>query len=179
MSCKKGNSIYVWSADSQKGLRPATQEREQVKKTYLLAAMATVAVISLAAIAPAGAAPAAKQQAQVLGTVVTGDDGTASVRARYICPEGFHLWVSAKQSETGTPDQRLRLEGSSQFAAAWLQSHPSPDSFTCDGKWHTDTFQIDTAEQGFGELKQGQAWVQFCLIGENTFISEARWVAVR
>jgi hypothetical protein len=144
-----------------------------------MATMAIAALLSFALIAPAGAKPAGKQQAQVLGTVVTHDDGTATVRARYICPEGFHLWVSAKQSADGTPDQRLRLEGSSQIAAAWLQSHPTPDTFTCDGKWHTDTFQIDTAEQGFGELQRGQAWVQFCLIGENTFISEARWVAVR
>jgi hypothetical protein len=149
-----------------------------VKKTFL-AAMAAIAVISLAVIAPAGAVPASKQQAEILGTVVRNDDGTATVRARYICPEGFHLWVSAKQSENGRPDQRLRLEGSSQVAAAWLQSHPTPDTFTCDGKWHTGTFQIDTAEQGFGELEQGQAWVQFCLIGENTFISKSRWVSVR
>ena len=150
-----------------------------MKKTYLLAAMAAIAVISLAVITPAGATPAGKQQAEILGPVVRNDDGTATVRARYICPEGFHLWVSAKQSEKGTPDQRLRLEGSSQIAAAWLQSHPAPGTFTCDGKWHTDTFQIDTAEQGFGEFQQGQAWVQFCLIGENTFISKSRWVSVR
>jgi hypothetical protein len=150
-----------------------------VKKTYLMAAMAIVAVFSLAVVAPAGAVPASKQQAEILGPVVSNDDGTATVRARYICPEGFHLWVSAKQSENGTPDQALRLEGSSQIAAAWLQSHRAPGTFTCDGNWHTDTFQIDTAEQGFGEFQQGQAWVQFCLIGENTFISKSRWVSVR
>jgi hypothetical protein len=74
-------------------------------------------------------------------------------------------WVSAKQSGEGTPDRRLRLEGSSQFAAAWLQSHPSADSFICDGEWHTGTFGIDPAEQGWGELNQGHAWVQFCLFG--------------
>ena len=150
-----------------------------MKKTYLMATMAIAAILSFAVIAPAGAAPAAKQQAQVLGPVVTNDDGTATVRARYICPEGSWLWVSAKQSEDGTPDQRLRLEGSSQVAAAWLESHPTPDTFTCDGKWHTDTFEIHAEEQGFGELQNGQAWVQFCLIGESTFISESRWVAVR
>jgi hypothetical protein len=40
-------------------------------------------------------------------------------------------------------------------------------------------YKIDTAEQGFGELRRGVAWVQFCLIGETTFISESRWVLVR
>ena len=141
--------------------------------------MAAAVVASLGAVVSADAAPEGKSQAQILGTVVTHDDGTASVTARYICPEGFHLWVSAKQSEDGRPDQRLREEGSSQVAAAWLQSHPAPSEFTCDGRWHRGTFDIDTAEQGFGELQKGQAWVQFCLIGENTFISESRWVAVR
>jgi hypothetical protein len=141
--------------------------------------MAAAVVASLGVVVSADAAPEGKSQAQILGTVVTHDDGTASVTARYICPEGFHLWVSAKQSEDGQPDQRLREEGSSQIAAAWLQSHPAPSEFTCDGRWHTGTFDIDTQEQGFGELQEGQAWVQFCLIGENTFISESRWVAVR
>jgi hypothetical protein len=174
-----GVSVYVGALARTGATAPQNKGKATVKKTSLLAVMAIVAVVSITAITPAGAAPAAKSQAQVLGTVVTHDDGTASVKARYICPEGFHLWVSAKQSEDGTPDRRLRLEGSSQFAAAWLQSHPSPASFTCDGQWHTGTFEIDTAEQGWGELKHGQAWVQFCLIGEATFISESRWVAVR
>ena len=150
-----------------------------MKKTHLLVAMAAVAAVSLGGIASAGAAPAGKSQAEILGPVRTNDDGTATVKARYICPDGFHLWVSAKQSEDGRPDQRLREEGSSQIAAAWLQSHPSPEQFTCDGEWHTDRFVIDTEEQGFGELQDGQAWVQFCLIGENAFISKSRWVAVR
>ena len=150
-----------------------------MKKIHLFAAMAAAAAVSLGGIAPAGAAPAGKAQAQILGPVRAHDDGTASVKARYICPSGFHLWVSAKQSEDGQPDQRLRGEGSSEIAAAWVQSHPAPDQFTCDGEWHTDTFVIDTEEQGFGELRDGQAWVQFCLIGENVFISEKRWVAVR
>ncbi len=110
---------------------------------------AMVFAVALVAALPvgAGAAPADKSQAQVLGTVVTNDDGTASVRARYICPEGFHLWVSAKQAEDGRRDARLTQEGSSEVAAAWLQSHPDPSQFTCDGRWHTGTFTIDTEEQ--------------------------------
>lgn len=145
-------------------------------KRIITLAAAAVAVLAAVPVT-ASAAPAAKAQAQVLGTVVTHDDGTASVTARYVCPEGFHLWVSAKQVESARPDSRLQEEGSSQHSAAWLQSHPT--GFTCDGEWHTGTFEIDTAEQGWGELQAGQAWVQFCLIGESTFISESRWVAVR
>jgi hypothetical protein len=149
-----------------------------MKKRLAQAAIATVLIASLfGGGSTAGAAVGSKAQAQVLGTVVTGAAGTASVTARYICPEGFHLWLSAKQSADGQPDQRLRGEGSSALSAAWFESHPT--SFTCDGKWHTQTFEITNAEQGFGHLRPGQAWVQFCLIGEQTFISESRWVAVQ
>ena len=146
-------------------------------KKWAAASVAAVA-ISVGMGAPAGADLSTKAQAQVIGTVVTHDDGTASVTARYVCPEGFHLWVSAKQSADGQPDQALRGEGSSQVSAAWLQSHPDPSTFTCDGTWHVGTYTIDIAEQGFGELVDGQAWVQFCLVGEQAFISASRWVAV-
>ena len=142
-----------------------------------LAALGVASTLSVGTASAAGAAPADKAKAQVLGTVKIADDGTATVTARYVCPEGFHLWISAKQVEDRRPDPRLREEGSSAISAAWLQSHPT--NFTCDGTFRTQTFQIDTAEQGFGELEPGQAWVQFCLIGENTFISEARWARVR
>jgi hypothetical protein len=154
----------------------AHDERKNVKITSAALAGALALAAPLATATAAGAAPAAKAKAQVLGTVVTADDGTATVTARYVCPEGFHLWVSAKQVEDGRPDPRLQEEGSSSISSAWLQSHPT--DFTCDGTFRTQTFQIDTAEQGFGEFQAGQAWVQFCLIGENTFISEARWVRV-
>lgn len=148
-------------------------------KRITVPAMALAVALVVALPVGAGAAPADKAQAQVLGTVVTNDDGTASVRARYICPEGFHLWVSAKQSENGRRDARLTEEGSSEVADAWLASHPDPSEFTCDGRWHTGTFAIDPDGQGHGELQRGQAWVQFCLIGEETFISESRWTHVR
>src|SRR3712207_5540313 len=148
-------------------------------KRIATALAATAALALSVAPATAGAAPKDKAQAQVLGTVVTQADGTARVTARYTCPEGFHLWVSAKQTADRARDAALEGEGSSQLSAAWLQSHPAPSQFTCDGKWRTGTFQIDTAEQGFGELGRGMAWVQFCLIGERTFLSENRWVAVR
>ena len=157
-----------------------------MKRLSILAA--TAAAIGLAA-APFGAsaAPAAKSQAQVLGPVVLNDDGTATVRARYICQESDHLWVSAKQVADRRPDARLQEEESSALAANWMQSHPSPSTFTCDGRWHTGSFTIETADFGpqapdWGALERGQAWVQFCLLttaNENEFISDTRWIAVR
>jgi hypothetical protein len=62
-----------------------------------------------------------------------------------------------------------------------VQAHPVPgEAFSCDGEWHTQTFTVDTQEQGFGELEQGQAWVQFCLFGgDGQFASAQRFAAVR
>ena len=158
-----------------------------MKRLSILAVSA--AALAVMAIAPLGASatPAAKSQAQVLGPVVLNDDGTATVRARYICQESDHLWVSAKQVEDGRPDARLQGEGSSAVAANWMQSHPEPSTFTCDGNWHTDSFVIETADFGpmapdWGALERGQAWVQFCLLttaNENEFISDTRWIAVQ
>ncbi len=147
-------------------------------KIRALAAAAAVSVLApLGALATAGVASADTfANASVRNYIVRTGPGTATVTATYVCPEGFHLWVSAKQSSTGRYDPRLEEEGSSQIAAAWFESHPT--DFTCDGVRHTQTFTIHNLEQGFGSLKRGVAWVQFCLIGENTFISESSWVAV-
>jgi len=143
-----------------------------------IATLAAVAAALTAAVLPATAGAAPKEpQAQILGTVQINGTSSALVTARYTCPEGVHLWVSAKQSADGSRDPRLTQEGSSAFSAAWLQNHPT--AFTCDGTWRTGTFQVDLSEYGFGALRKGQAWVQFCLIGESTFLSESRWVAVR
>ena len=140
--------------------------------------VAAVAVMALAAAPGAHAAGlGTKAQAQVLGPVVDNGDGTATVTARYTCPEGFHLWVSAKQVASRLPDKRLQAGGSSEISAGWWQSHP--ENFTCDGAWRTGSFVIGTFEYGIGSLEAGSAWVQFCLIGENTFLSEQRWVAVK
>ena len=157
-----------------------------MRRLPILAAAA--AALGLAA-APFGAsaAPAGKSQAQVLGPVVVNDDGTATVRARYICQESDHLWVSAKQMADGRPDAALQQESSSAVAANWMQSHPDPSTFTCDGTWRTGSFVIETADFGpqapdWGALEKGQAWVQFCLLttaNENEFISDTRWIAVR
>jgi hypothetical protein len=147
-------------------------------KIRALAAAAAVSVLApLGTLVTAGTAVADPfANASISNYMWRTGPGTATVTATYVCPEGFHLWISAKQAAGGRLDRRLELEGSSQFANAWLQSHPT--DFTCDGTRRTETFTIDTLEQGFGSLTRGVAWVQFCLIGANTFISESEWVAV-
>jgi hypothetical protein len=140
------------------------------------------AAIALAAALPATAGAQPKEAtpaAEIISHVKTFAGGdAATVKARYVCPEGVHLWVSAKQSADGSRDPRLEGEGSSALSAAWLQNHAT--AFTCDGKWHTDDFQVDNfTEYGFGRLQRGEAWVQFCLIGEHTFISRSEWVKVK
>jgi hypothetical protein len=94
------------------------------------------------------------------------------VTGKYTCPTGSaHLFVSAKQVASGRPDSALKLEGSSSISSGWLERHPAPDEFTCDGSWHTGTWQITSDpsvpgyEYGFGALKPGQVYVQFCWDG--------------
>lgn len=156
-----------------------------MRKKHALAAAALALVAPLGSLASAGAVPAEKAQAEILGPVTLNEDGSATVTARYICPSGIHLWVSAKQVADGQPDPRLREEGSSQISSGWLQSHPATGAYTCDGTWHVDQFNVDTDFDpenggGFGTMVPGQAWVQFCLIGDNFsfFLSKTRWVAV-
>ena len=153
-----------------------------MKKRHLLAATAIALAIPLGTAFAAGATPKGKTQAQVVGPVRLNGDGTATVTARYICQPDFnHLWVSAKQVADRHPDKVLQGEGSSEDSAAWWQSHPQ--DFSCDGAWHTQSFVIDTTEQGFGDLEHGQAWVQFCLTGGEGFPPplldmSASWAAV-
>src|SRR3954467_9399434 len=63
----------------------------------------------------------------------------AYVTGRYTCPAGAeaHLFVSVKQGPSGLPDSRLKGDGSSRFTSAWLETHPTSDTWTCDGAWHT------------------------------------------
>lgn len=141
------------------------------------------AIVTLGAV-PATAAPAEKLDAQVIGNVqIDADDPTvAYVRARYICEggAGSHVWVSVKQAESGSPEQWLTEEGSGEHTAAWSHSHRN--SVVCDGQWHVATFTVDQEEWGWGELKQGQAWVQFCVIPpgpEETIVWSMRFAAVK
>lgn len=152
-----------------------------------LAASAFVTVPGVAQAAP-------KAHATILGTVsVDGDEAT--VRARYICYEATHLWVSAKQTADADRDPALEGEGSSGAAANWMDTNvwgsmgpvSSGDAqLDCDGRKHTDTFTISTSSApwgSWGALERGLAWVQFCITpseGEPSqeFVTAQRWVTV-
>lgn len=137
------------------------------RRILIVAALATAAVAFSTGFAIA--APAGKLDAQVIGGVRIDADNptTATVMARYICEggDGAHVWVSVKQAATARPEQWLTEEGSGERASeegAWSHSHRN--SVTCDGKWHVGSFTVDQEEWGGGNLAQGQAWVQFCVI---------------
>lgn len=131
----------------------------------------------------ASAAPA-KNDVQVTGNVrIDENDPTvAYVTARYICQggPGAHVWVSVKQAESRLPENWLTEEGSGELAAAWSHSHRN--EATCDGAWHATTLTVDQVEWGQGELEQGQAWVQFCVIpttGEEDIVWSMRFAAIQ
>jgi hypothetical protein len=99
------------------------------------------------------------------------DPTVAYVTGRYTCPpstEPAHLFVSVKQGAGGLPDPALKGEGSGALADAWLFRHPGPTDFTCDGTWHTGTWQISSHEPPpddygqHGSLVPGTVYVQFC-----------------
>jgi hypothetical protein len=121
-------------------------------------------------------------KATVVGDVQIDPDNPAIayVSARYVCPDDSHLWVSVKQVDDSRPDRALKEEGSSGISDAWLQRHPGPDEFTCDGTWHTGTWSVDAGltEFGFGELEPGQVYVQFCLTGPETTPGEPDWLGI-
>jgi hypothetical protein len=145
-----------------------------MKKTRSFAlaiAAAVLGVISMSSVA--GATPTSSHSgganAVQTGVVRIDPDNpqVAYVTGNYKCPAGFaHLFVSVKQVADGSPDNALKLEGSSQISTGWLERHPGPDEFTCDGTWHTGTWRIDsTTEYGHGALIPGQVYVQFCWDG--------------
>ena len=151
-------------------------------KGTILAFAALLAAVAVTG-GVASAAPA-KNDVQVIGNVkIDGDDPTvAYVTARYVCQggPGAHVWMSAKQAESRLPETWLTAEGSGALAAAWSHSHRN--AVTCDGQWHTATFTIDQEEWGQGELEQGHAWVQFCVIpstGEEDIVWSMRFAAVK
>ena len=148
-------------------------------------AAAAVAVIVVATAGIAVAAPSGKTDAQVLGNVrIDASDPTvAYVTARYICNGGTtnesHLWVSVKQNVDARANPLLKEEesGFGGYATAWSSSHRNP--VTCDGQWHVGSFTVDQEEYGWGELRGGQAYVQFCLFGgDGTFVSSMRFAAI-
>jgi len=104
------------------------------------------------------------------------DPTTAYVTGNYNCPAspgGAHLFVSVKQVAGGKPDSRLKEEGSSQYTypdGGWLLRHPGATEFTCDGTWHTGTWEFSSHSPapdnyGHGSLVPGMVYVQFCWDG--------------
>jgi hypothetical protein len=143
-----------------------------------------VALLALAATAStalgAGVDPTAK--ATFVGPI-TVSGSKATMRVRYQCGSGEHLWVSAKETARGYSATKLMKEGSSRSAAAWWESHRN--RFVCNGKAHTATFTIDKVEKGSkGQLVDGSAWVQFCVTKGKTekdtvlTLSKSGWVRV-
>lgn len=133
-----------------------------MKRKRALAAAGVIVAGLAGGVTTAGANPPGPR-ASVRSVVIDANDPTvAYVTATYICYGGDgHLWVSVKESENARYDPALAEEGSSADSAAWSQSHPQ--DFLCDGNWHTQTFTVDQDEQGFGTLRRGVGWVQFCL----------------
>lgn len=112
------------------------------------------------------------------------DPAVVRVTCTYKCFGGspIHLWVSAKQ---GGPDPTA--PGSSSTVDAWYDTNVSQDvSVTCDGKWHTRTVKLganapDFTGRPLGLLRNGKAWLQFCLVDEQNMLlaSKSRWVTVK
>jgi hypothetical protein len=142
----------------------------KLKKLWLVAAT-VAATVGVGGHAEAGREPQ-PTTANVVGPVVVDrDDPTvAYMWARYRCYGEGTLWVSVKQVEDRSKDQRLSEEGSSAISAAWSMSHRN--TVDCDGRVHVQRFTLDQIETaGFGippsPLERGWGFVQFCLFDDN------------
>jgi hypothetical protein len=143
---------------------------------------AAIAVVALAA-PMTGVAQAAGSDPTASATFVSDietSQGATSARLKveYQCSSGDTLWISAKQTKSGQKRWWLMLGGSSQWSAAWWQSHRNP--ITCDGASHTQWFTLDTVEPGSkgSFVDDGQAWVQFCVTAnqQDLTLSVSGWV---
>jgi hypothetical protein len=147
--------------------------------------------------ANAGTYPSQPPQIKSLYSIATVDKydrQVVRVRGTYKCwgpSSAMHLWVSVKQ---GGPDPTA--EGSSRTVKAWYDTNISQDvAVKCDGTWHTKTVRLGrhpvanypTDPEGteptrpLGYLKNGPAWLQFCLVPPQQdviFASKSRWVNV-
>jgi hypothetical protein len=156
--------------------------------------MITAVAAALLGVAPSSALAAKEPFAQVISHVKLNKDGTASVRARYMCESSTHLWVSAKQTADGSVDPALEAEGSSGAAAAWMDTNDwmtggpvssGDEQLVCDGRTHSQSVSIDVADAPWDEwdpLQPGMAWVQWCIVEEaenGEFVSDQRWVSVK
>jgi hypothetical protein len=161
----------------------------------VLAVAVVAGTMLVSAAGPVQAAPVAKPAAttdpEIKWTgpvaVVNKSNDTATVFGIYRCSaplEEMHLWVSVKQ---GGPDPTA--EGSSSTVDAWYDTNVSQDvAVTCNGKWQVAKVDLGRHETDFtgrplGELANGSAWLQFCLVqgtSEETAIvaSEGAWLKV-
>src|SRR5829696_2260467 len=143
-------------------------------KKLIILALAATAVLG---VAPGSALAAKEPYAKVISHVKLKKDGSATVRARYLCESSTHLWVSAKQTADGSVDPLLEEEGSSGAAAAWMDTNDwfiegedvfpvssGDDVLVCDGRTHVQAVTIDVTNAPWGSwdaLQRGMAWVQW------------------
>jgi hypothetical protein len=147
------------------------------RKMLVTAAIAAAAVLATATPAFAGGGSdyhshsRSHQTSVEVRRVYATSPTTAKVVASYRCfsttPGDVHLWVSVKQAESRRAEDFLTAEGSGSTnkAAAWVQTHAQLPN--CDGRRHVEAFAVDQKEQGYGTLKGGMAYVQFCLFDAN------------
>src|SRR5918999_3822266 len=138
-----------------------------MKKKLITVAVAAGALLGAA---PGSAVAAKDPYAEVISHVKLQRDGTATVRARYMCESSTHLWVSAKQTADGSVDPALEDEGSSGAAAAWMDTNDwvtvGEDTFpissgdeqlVCDGRTHSQSVSIDVPNAPWGSWDALQA----------------------
>jgi hypothetical protein len=136
-------------------------------------------MILTGALSPAGAASAGEAAAYHRPQVAfvghaRASGGKASVQAVYRCwggNEGTHLWVSLKQGgriRGKTAAQLSRMEGTSELARAWYDTNvvkPSKVTLNCDGTWQVHRYPMKREK---GNLRQGRAFLQFCLFDSHS-----------
>src|ERR1041385_4644237 len=111
----------------------------------LVAALVAIVGASVALADPTSSHSGGANAVQIVAVRIDPNNPMAAyVTGWYTCPDGadWHLFVSVKQGASGLPDSRLKEEGSSKYTSAWLETHPTPDTWTCDGTWHIGTWRI-------------------------------------
>jgi hypothetical protein len=154
-----------------------------LKRSFAVAMMTAATTVAVAAPAMAGSYqfPQAGEVAHFVP--VNGQNTVARVSAEYRCyggpGSGEHssvVWSSVKQ---GGPDPTA--EGSSSTVNAWYDSHTP---LSCDGKWHRQVFLMqrhatDFGGRSLGKLKNGPAWLQFCITDSHGSLSSTgQWVRI-
>src|SRR6187401_1936731 len=137
--------------------RPLQRGERMNKKQFFASSVAVLALLSFVGMTSVAGADPTSSHSGGANAVVTGpiridqsDPTVAYLTGRYTCPaspEPAHLFVSAKQVAGGKPDSRLKEEGSSQYTypdGGWLLRHPGATEFTCDGTWHTGTWEFSS-----------------------------------